>query len=304
MQLLSSTGHHLTSRPFFIVNPASGKKVPSKDVFGSVLEKARAEHRLAELSPWNDAAQIASRAIEDGYDHIIVLGGDGTISRVATALIGKDVLLGIVPTGTANMYAREIGLPLVKGEAMMLALHPRAFVRSDVLLVNGRACVYRTYIGQEGPYAEKLRNTSKQLIGRTSYLVDMAERVTWHMPMCTSLTVDGENASFWASNVIVSNAAVLGMSPFRIDGRASPFDGKGEIMVLEGRSRADLVMYATELLVKNFLPLEGSSCIRFSERARVDMTPRSCIRCDGELIGRTPADIQMINKALKVIVPA
>jgi diacylglycerol kinase family enzyme len=91
-------------------------------------------------------AQTARRAAEAGSDLIVAAGGDGTVSAVAGGLVGSDVPLAVLPLGTLNHFAKDLGMPLELGEAVK-AIAARQVQRIDVAEVNGRVFINNSSIG-------------------------------------------------------------------------------------------------------------------------------------------------------------
>lgn len=96
--------------------------------------------------PGNELAAAAREAVEAKFDAVIAGGGDGTISTVAGALVGKDIPLGILPLGTLNHFAKDLGLPLTIPEAFAV-IAAGHLVRQDVAQVNDRVFINNSSLG-------------------------------------------------------------------------------------------------------------------------------------------------------------
>jgi diacylglycerol kinase family enzyme len=122
---------------FIIVNPVSGLG-NAKDRTDKILSAARAlgwKGVFAETTPEKNAGSIAAAAIKKGTTHIVACGGDGTILEVLTAAVKKAVVVGIVPLGTGNLFARNLDIPLRLEDAMQIALTGKV-IRVDVGRAN------------------------------------------------------------------------------------------------------------------------------------------------------------------------
>jgi YegS/Rv2252/BmrU family lipid kinase len=110
-------------RIYFIVNPKSGLKIRGRRIRLEIEKIARDRDEKIEIVETHyrgEGSEWAKKAIRDGFDVIIAVGGDGTINDVASALIGKDVSFGIIPAGSGNGFARNFGFPLEPAEALDL----------------------------------------------------------------------------------------------------------------------------------------------------------------------------------------
>ena len=97
-----------------IINPISGtgskKNIP--DLLGQAYNASEYELFLTYTKAAGHAEELARRAVSEGYDHVIAVGGDGTVNEVARGLVGSQTALGIVPKGSGNGLARSLGLSM------------------------------------------------------------------------------------------------------------------------------------------------------------------------------------------------
>src|SRR4028119_815316 len=122
-----------------IFNPASGaENLETRRARLEELAQAAGLHcDLVETDIDRGAAPLAKEAVADGMQRVIVSGGDGSVSEAADALTGTDTALAVLPGGTGNLLAVNLGLPLDAKEAMELALHGQAHP-TDVGRANGQ----------------------------------------------------------------------------------------------------------------------------------------------------------------------
>lgn len=151
-----------------IINRKSGGLA---DGSANALEKLIAERFKAANTPVSvkqidpdDLDEVISKAIKSGSDTIIVAGGDGTIRTAASALAGTDKILGIIPTGTFNRLAREIGMPLDQGQAVDILLKTRA-KKIDVARLNGALFLCNSLIGLPPRFSEQRQELRDEPFG-------------------------------------------------------------------------------------------------------------------------------------------
>lgn len=137
-----------------VVNPRAGSLSEETEALARRLGEHLAERGISVVSVPFDARRRkpgswASRldvALAEGADRVYVLGGDGTVLAVASELLGKEVALGIIPLGTANLLARDLAIPL-EPEAAIAALIDARIQRIDVGRVNGEAFLCASMLG-------------------------------------------------------------------------------------------------------------------------------------------------------------
>ena len=131
-----------------ILNGAAGSQDPNRVT--ALLRDAAAEHGadidIVSARPGTDLTAIAARAIESGSTMIVAGGGDGTINAVAAAVVESEAVLGVLPLGTLNHFAKDLGVAVDLEKAIDIAVNGRR-IRVDVGEVNGRTFINNSSIG-------------------------------------------------------------------------------------------------------------------------------------------------------------
>src|SRR3954447_213265 len=138
-------------RATFVMIPRSGDGAVAR--FGLTEAAERLGARVLLTDPEQDAEELARRAVEDGADLLGVAGGDGTVSTVAAVAVEADLPLLVVPAGTRNHFARDLGLDIRRPAAALAALRDGDRGRIDLGVVNGRIFLNNVSLGL---YAEAL----------------------------------------------------------------------------------------------------------------------------------------------------
>jgi YegS/Rv2252/BmrU family lipid kinase len=215
----------LARRAAVVVHPG---KHHDMDGFRAVVCKALADRGWAEplwleTSLQDPGAGLAAKAVRAGVDLVLACGGDGTVAACVGGVAGSGIPLGVLPSGTGNLLARNLGLPSSLDEALAVAL-AGTDRRLDVGTANGKPFVVMTGIGFD---AELLAGASEQLkkrVGSVAYVLSALAHLREH-PVRVMLRVDnGPPRRQWASGVIVGNVGSL-QGNVRLLPDAVPDDG-------------------------------------------------------------------------------
>ena len=205
-----------TSRVFVVINARSGNASP--DLVRKALESQGAEGAVDLQSTSREGEDISAtvrQAVANGFETVVAAGGDGTVSAVANAMVGTPSRLGIIPLGTTNVLARELGIPLDLEEAFALLCGPSTTATIDAMRVN--TTNYFTQIGI-GIDAVTIRDTpveQKRRLGIVAYLWTWATRLIGFQPHRFSISADGQRARPRALQVLLANSGALGTSGLR-----------------------------------------------------------------------------------------
>lgn len=259
--------------------------------------------RCAFLREHDGLRAMVRGALEAGASEVIAVGGDGTVSGVAEAVAGTEALMGIIPTGTANMVARELGLPLSIASATRAIVRRERIVRMDAMAWGERCFIYQVVVGLGADINRHVSKTEKEVLGRSSYLVAMLRALSELRPLWVRCRIDGRETSMWVNQLVVANAGIMGTAPLRLGPGIRPDDGKVEVVAMRGRGRLDYIGSGMDIAMGNF---RGPGLRYFDARREVvlETDPPTVIKADGEYVGRTPVVLRVRPGAVRVIAPA
>lgn len=294
-----------------IVNPASGRDEPVlntlNDVFGAhgVTWDARVTHR------YGDAGALARAAVEDGVDIVAGYGGDGTQHEIANALVraametGRTVPLGVLPGGTGNGFARELGLPRTLREAVEVLCTSDRLRLVDV----GRARVTRDGEEQEELFIQRLylamepdQQTSreeKDRFGVLAYPMSLVQRRNAIGSRRYHVVADGEAIEAHGTRIYVVNSGMSGSGLPALAGYAID-DGLLDCYLLDRDRLATLTSAAERFL--DLRTAEAARTYRSCRSITLDAVPDQPVWADGEHIGRTPVAVDVLPGALHVVI--
>jgi YegS/Rv2252/BmrU family lipid kinase len=277
----------------------------------AVFEPRGLKHRLVTIVSGRDMAAFVrrqvARAIREGCTRIVAAGGDGTISMVAQCLarrrnVGPPVSLGIIPGGTANILARELGIPLSMDEAMAVIADAHRAVELDAMLIGRRFVFTQVGIGPDALMIQDTTRERQEKLGRLAYVLTFVRRAFGFRPRWFTLRLDDKVVRERAWQIVVANVGTVGAPPFTWGPRIDPTDGTVDLCVLNVNRKWDFGKLLWRLLTNRHRKDENTRFFRVREVAVVESTHPTLVQGDGEIIGRTPVTLRVVPAALRVLV--
>lgn len=280
-----------------IVNPAAGKDEPILNVLNDIFGEYGIDWDVSVTKKYGDAAQQARQAAARGATIVAGYGGDGTQHEIANALVGSEVLLGVLPGGTGNGFAHELGLPQKLDEATRLlctSTHARAI---DVVSVGNEYFIQRLYTGTE-PEQQTTREM-KDKYGPLAYFANMFQQAN-NPEVLYRLTIDGETHELPAMRVYVVNSGQTKSGRSITGALSAPDDGLLEVFAINTHN-----LKSIEAAAERFFEYDTPIAEHFFWRGReiqIDAEPDQPIWMDGEFYGRTPVKVEVLPGAVRVVV--
>ena len=250
-----------------------------------------------------DAAEIAARAARNGTSDVIVAGGDGTINEAIQGLAGTNARLAIIPRGTGNVLARELGLPLDDEQALKVVAQGKSRqiylgLAIDETTNERRHFVLMAGIGLDASVVGRVQPKLKKRIGKGAFWISgLSHLATWN-PKPFTLEIDDQKytATFAAIGKSARYGGDLSITPgARLDQR------EFEICIIQTMSRLRylcLLSYAK----REGIPRDTPE-VRFVKAASVRAYGDSQVQVDGELLGHLPMRFEIAPHSLHIIVP-
>ena len=292
------------NRAAVVVNPV---KLDDPGKFRVTVDAALAEHGWTdpmwlETTPEDPGQGQARAAAEGGAGLVLACGGDGTVTAAAAGLAGTGIPLAVIPLGTGNLLARNLGLPIDLGEALTVALTGRDR-QLDAGVANGSLFLTMAGLGLDAKMLASTSEQVKQRLGWGAYLA-AALRHLWDRPMRVSLRTDaGPPLRRRASEVIVGNVGTL-QGGLALLPDAQPDDGRLDLVVLTAWGGVGWLAVALHMLLRYSGPTFQVVRRTFAE-LRIDTDRAQLWELDGEVMGRTRQLVITVRPgALVVRVPA
>jgi diacylglycerol kinase (ATP) len=287
-------------RLLVIYNPIAGRR--RRRFLSRVLEALERRGLSVRLEPTKkrgDAEALARGARDSGADRLVVAGGDGTINEALNGLEGPTPPLAIVPLGTANVLAHELGLG--RRAASVAAAIAEGRPRDVTLgLVNGRRFSMMAGVGFDAHVVRDVDSKLKRAIGKGAYALETLRQLLVFAPRFYDVTIDG--AAHRAASVIVCNGHYYG-GKF-VAAPAARLDAPDFQVVLFGRAgRWATLRYAAALALGRLSKLPDVTILsaRTVEIAGPTGEP---VQADGDIVAHLPARFDAIPDAARLVGPA
>lgn len=281
-----------------VINPAAGKDEPILNTLNDVFHEFGVDWDVSVTKKYGDAADQARAAVARGVDLVAGYGGDGTQHEIANALIGSGVPLGVLPGGTGNGFAHELGLPQKLDEATRLLCTSPNTRGIDIVQIGDGYFIQRLYTGTE-PEQQTSRE-QKDKYGPLAYFANMFQQRN-NQEVQYRLTIDGTLVEMPAMRIYVVNSGQTKSGRSITGSLSAPDDGLLEIFALDSHNIESL-RAASQRFFDLDTPLSEKDFWRGRE-IRIEAEPNQPVWTDGEFYGRTPVTVCVLPQAVKVVVP-
>lgn len=252
-----------------------------------------------------DGERLARTAVEVGVDVVIAHGGDGTAMDVAAALVGTTLPLGLLPGGTGNVLAGNLGI----GRSFVAAADTIAAGATRTIdvgrLTTAAGSRYFAVNCAAGFAADLMAGTKqhhKRRFGVAAYLARAVVMVGNLVRAATRVEVDGAVHEGHATTVIVANCGQIVPGVLSLSDDIAPDDGVFDVAVLDAASYASALRLAWHMFARRPGADAGITFYR-GRTVRVSCEPVQSVEADGELLGVTPMGVDLIPRALTVLAP-
>ena len=300
----------------FIINPVAGFGGFQKLVRKAIDYLAKQGHtvHVVETKGPGDATQLARRAADAQFDVAIAIGGDGTINEVCNGLVKTPTALGVLPAGTANVYAADVRIPI------WWPLKPDAVFKAADIVVHGQqrqidlGCVRfpdggsRYFlmwcgIGLDAAISQgkRSREQGKRSLGYATWLISGVLTTMDFMGTPATLKTDYDTIDDRLLLAVVSNGQLYGRL-WRMAPKAKMDDGMLDVGVLTGHGWPITMRHVLGLTLRRHVRDPNFGLYRTTQLSLSAKEPLP-VHVDAETIGTTPVEIEIVPRALKVMVP-
>lgn len=294
-------------RAKLIANPGAGNVLEAASRYEQVtsyLKEAGVKVDVAFARPKKEAIPIAQRAVKEGYDVVIAMGGDGTIGAVIRGIAGSKARLGIIPAGTENDIARALGIPedLKEACAIIASGNTRKVDLGCITTKNEKNHYFFMMIAI-GLTATLYPMVNDVPNGKFGGVMEAIKTILKYKPNPTvNLTLDDDSKiEVETMLVTITNTPVTGIKNL-VAPDASMEDGLLDISVYPGFSKAELLNYFIKTANEGTTP-DGRIQRYRAKKIKVKTSPKLDISSEGIIVGRGTAWIKLLPGAMRVIAP-
>ncbi len=282
-----------------VVNPISGDvdKVHFIEATSLYAEKENLNCIVYETSGDDDIAKIKALYKTHLPERIIVAGGDGTIKMVAEALEKEDVILGILPAGSANGLSVDLNLPTNLDENLAIAFHNN-YIDMDMIAINGKKSLHLSDLGLNAELVKNYENSETR--GMWGYalqayttLKDLEE------PFTATITANNQTIECVARMIVIANSQKYGTGVI-INPNGVMNDGKFELVIIKN---LDLLIFGK--IITGNMPIDSDDIeIISTDSATIKTNVPVSFQIDGEYCGQeSQLNIKILHKQIKVTIP-
>jgi diacylglycerol kinase (ATP) len=293
-------------RVFIVLNPVAGLTDASlaRQTIEKFCEEQGWEYEIHETTPEDNLREIVHGALEKDVDLVLAAGGDGTVSGVVTGMARSNKAMGVLPAGTGNALARDLGIPIDLEAALALLKGPNQVQSMDLIGIEDDYFALNASVGVSSIIMRSTAREEKRRFGFLAYIWRGIGSVLHSDLQRFQIEVDGQRFLFSAIEVLITNTRLLGLHP-QVEGvEVSPNDGRLDLYIVRGKSTRDFINILSGL----FKPKDryGDNTLRYLE-VKDSVIIKSefplPVQADGEEIGLTPISLKVIPRALNIITP-
>lgn len=291
-----------------IANPTAGSYTQHEDQISDTISFMRSHGWQAELKLTQapgDARRLAREAVEQGTNVVVAVGGDGTINEVIQELAGSETALGVIPSGTVNVWAREVGIPLDFSGARDVLIDGQTR-RIDLGKINDDYFLLMVGIGIDGEVTHAVEKKTAKRFGVLGYLLVGTWLGLGYPAFRTVLQMDDHAIKTNPIQIIIGNTQLYA-GAIKYTWQAKCDDGRLDVCIVHKQGILGRIVVGISFL---FRDKSRKHWVRYETGATIKIYARKAvaIQIDGDPKGYTahgaiPTIVSVVPGALKVIVP-
>jgi diacylglycerol kinase (ATP) len=288
-----------------VYNPAAGQSPDLKNILDRVANLWRDlgwQVQIAATTAPGDATSKAQIAARSGYNAVVAAGGDGTVNEVMNGLVGTETALGVLPLGTVNIWAREMGLSMDMLKAAE-SLAQSELTKIDVGIAGNRYFLLMAGIGFDAAVTATVRSEEKKLFGAIAY-VKQAIQIAWNFRgVRLKLRIDGKRVRGKILMVIVGNSQLYG-GVIKFTAHATIDDGLLDVCVIKGRGMLSAPRRLISIFARHY---NRDPQVKYYQAKQVEIRRKRGkalpVQVDGDYLGTTPMSFRVVPDSLWIMVP-
>jgi diacylglycerol kinase (ATP) len=292
-------------KTYVVVNPVAGVSQPEavREKIETAFQSRDIPFEIYETTGDEDLRQKVRNAVQQGFRLFVSAGGDGTLSGVIDGLVGTQIPLIILPTGTWNTVAQIMNIPLQIDPALELIFQEHTIRTVDALQVDQGFFILSVSAGVGSRTMEDVKREEKRHFGK---LVDLWKGIKQLMEFRSYLfdiKIDGQPARFRASELMVANSASLSLKALQLDPSIRMDDGKLNVCRIYANTLGEYFRLAISMLRGDQKHNWNILCIEATKEVEIRCREKLPVQGDGDIIGRLPVTVKIYPKAVQIVTP-
>jgi len=281
-----------------ILNPAARSERAQRK--RAEVEALAQDCRVCATTCTGEAESMARRGVKEGFENIVAAGGDGTVNEVVNGLAGTNATLGVLPIGTMNVFATELGLPVNDLQRCWNIIRSESTRAVDLPKANQKFFVQLAGVGLDAQVVQETSAQFKRNFGPLSYLISAAQIAARQPPR---LSIQSDEAPVKeGSFVLIGNGRLYG-GPFPFFKHAVIDDGLLDVIVFKSLGYLEIIKYLQDVVFSDDIRVPEIEYFQ-TQRLRVESEQLVPVELDGELVGNCPVEFTLQERSLRVFVPA
>ena len=292
-------------KTFVVVNPVAGVSEPVavREKIEAALQSRDIPFEIYETTGEENLRQKVRKAVQQGFKLFVSAGGDGTLSGVIDGLVGTQIPLVILPTGTWNTVAQIMNIPLQIDPALELVFRDHTIQTIDALQVDQGFFILSVSAGLGSQTMEDVKRQEKRRFGKLVDLWKGIKQLLEFRSFLFEVKVDGKLTRFRASELMVANSASLGLKALQLDPSIRMDDGKLNVCRIYANTIGEYLKLAISMLRGDQKHIWNVFCMEATKEVEIRCRERLPVQGDGDIIGRLPVTVKIYPKAVQIVTP-
>jgi YegS/Rv2252/BmrU family lipid kinase len=292
-------------KTYVVINPVAGLSQLEvvRERVQSALQERGIPFEIYETTGNEDIREMVREKVQQGFKLFISAGGDGTLSSVIDGLAETEIPLVILPTGTWNALARALDIPLQIEPAIDLLFQEHQVRLIDAIQVDQRFFVLSVSAGIGSRTMKDAEREEKRRLGKLSDLRRGLAELLNSRSYRFEVKIDGMLTTFRASELLVTNAAILGLKTVKLDPNIRMDDGKLNLCRIYANSAGDYLRLGISMLRGDEARSWNLLCVEVTKEVEIRCKERLPVQGDGDMIGHLPITAKVRPKAIRIVTP-
>lgn len=298
----------MNKKAFVILNPVAGNS--SREEILYLIEKhfqsANWKCEIYQTTGEENVPDVMQNVLDQKGNDInlfVAVGGDGTVSGVAGGLVDEVIPMAILPTGTGNSLARELGISLDIKKALQLITGEHRLAKIDAMKVGNDIYLLNVSLGLSSLMIRGTDREDKRHFGRVAYIWTIIRKFFGYQPHQFDIFIDGKRMQYRAAEVTVANSGAIGSPSLRWSPKVKLDDGQINVFIIRSKSAIDYLQLAWNILSGQQQRDPHLRHVVTNKRVIINTLSNLPVQGDGEFIGRPPVDVKVLPDAVQIIIP-